>query len=266
MSMDKEKLKKYSSIAILALAVIVVSITYFFLLYKNRDISSIFENVLTVIRPIIIGSVIAYIMKSTCNFFENLFLKCFKKSGKHSAKGVRKAANIFSVVLAYIVWTIAISLLLWIAIPNIIESVVEFYRFLRNQIPTYIAWVIEWEQTFLKDSELLRPVFDEAVKAVTQWASVDLVETVKDFAFTQLVPSIISFVGTIFDVVIGLVVSVFILLNRKTLAKKSTLLLHCVFKKESIYESKVDDKLDDASSARLAEEEIIRLAHLPDEE
>lgn len=233
MSMDKEKLKKYSSIAILTLSVIIISITYFFLLYKNKDISSTINTVISTVRPLIIGAVIAYIMKSTCNFFEKLFLKCFMKSGKHTNRGVRRTANIVSVVLAYIVWTAAISLLLWIAIPNFIESVVDFFRYLRNQIPVYIAYVVEWEQTFLKDSEILRPIFDEVVKAVTQWASVDLVAMVKDFAFTQLLPSIISFAGTLFDIVIGLVVSVFILLGRKTLAKKSVLLLHCIFKKES---------------------------------
>lgn len=37
-----------------------------------------------------------------------------------------------------------------------------------------------------------------------------------------------------------------------------------VFKKKDIYEEKVDENLDDVESARLAEEEIIRIAHLPD--
>lgn len=39
-----------------------------------------------------------------------------------------------------------------------------------------------------------------------------------------------------------------------------------VFKKEDIYENKVDGASDDVESAKLAEEEIIRIAHLPDEE
>lgn len=39
-----------------------------------------------------------------------------------------------------------------------------------------------------------------------------------------------------------------------------------VFRKQDIYEEKVDSTIDDAESARLAEEEIIRLAHIPDEE
>lgn len=39
-----------------------------------------------------------------------------------------------------------------------------------------------------------------------------------------------------------------------------------VFKKQNIYEEKADESMDDAEAARLAEEEIIRIAHLPDED
>ncbi|WP_027396868.1 sugar transferase [Anaerovibrio lipolyticus] len=37
-----------------------------------------------------------------------------------------------------------------------------------------------------------------------------------------------------------------------------------VFKKEDIYETKSDESLDDVEAAKKAEEEIIRIAHLPD--
>lgn len=37
-----------------------------------------------------------------------------------------------------------------------------------------------------------------------------------------------------------------------------------VFKKEDIYENKADDSMSDADAAKYEEEEIIRLAHLPD--
>ena len=39
-----------------------------------------------------------------------------------------------------------------------------------------------------------------------------------------------------------------------------------VFKKADIYEEKTDESMNDAEAARLAEAEIIRIAHLPDEE
>lgn len=38
-----------------------------------------------------------------------------------------------------------------------------------------------------------------------------------------------------------------------------------VFKKQDIYEEKTDASMDDAEAAKLAEEEIIRVAHLPDD-
>lgn len=39
-----------------------------------------------------------------------------------------------------------------------------------------------------------------------------------------------------------------------------------VFKKQDIYEEKADEAMNDADAAKFAEEEIIRIAHLPDEE
>lgn len=39
-----------------------------------------------------------------------------------------------------------------------------------------------------------------------------------------------------------------------------------VFKKQDIYEEKADGEMNDADAAKLAEAEIIRIAHLPDEE
>lgn len=39
-----------------------------------------------------------------------------------------------------------------------------------------------------------------------------------------------------------------------------------VLKKQDIYEEKKDESMDDAEAARIAEEEIIRIAHLPDED
>lgn len=39
-----------------------------------------------------------------------------------------------------------------------------------------------------------------------------------------------------------------------------------VFQRKDIYEEKADDNLNDYEAAKLAEEEIIRIAHLPDEE
>ena len=43
-----------------------------------------------------------------------------------------------------------------------------------------------------------------------------------------------------------------------------THLIFKAFKRENIYENKEDDSLNDEEAAKRAEEEIIRIAHMPD--
>ena len=110
--MDREKIKRYLWIAILVLAVIMISITYYFAIARTNDITSFVAKIADILRPLIIGAVIAYIMKSTCNFFDKWLLKGLLRSGKRNPKKMRKLSNGLSVLFAYIVWAAALALLL----------------------------------------------------------------------------------------------------------------------------------------------------------
>ena len=239
--MDKDKLKKYAWVAVLVLSVILLSITYVFLLYRDASIMSWIAKVTDILTPLIIGAIIAYIMKSTCNFYEKFLLKGLLKSGKREKKKAEKTANAIAVILAYITWIAALTLLLWIAVPQIIDSITKFINEMVVKIPEYIQLFLEWEETFLVDHPDLRPYFDYVVNWALDWANTDLLPQLQAFLGTSLLPGIIDFVGSLVDIAIGLVISVFILLGRKTLAKKSTLLLHCLFKKEKTVKAIVDE-------------------------
>lgn len=239
--MDKEKFKKYLWVAVLVLCVILLAITYVFMLYRDASIMSSINKVADILSPFIIGAVIAYIMKSTCNFYEKRLLKGLLKSGKREKKKAEKTANSLSVLFAYITWIAAISLVLWIAIPQIIQSVTTFVNEMIIKIPEYLNFIVEWEKSFLHDHESLRPYFDEIVVGVTNWANNDLLPQLKTFVSTALFPAIISFLGSLMDIAIGFVISVFLLLGRKTLARKSELLLHCIFKKEKTVKAVTDE-------------------------
>ena len=115
---DKQKLKQTLLIAAIVLSVIIISITYFFFLYRNQSINETISNIFNILTPFIIGVVIAYIMKSTCNFYEKWILKGFIKSKNCDVKKAEKTANGLSVLFAYITWFLAIGLLLGIAIPH----------------------------------------------------------------------------------------------------------------------------------------------------
>ncbi len=229
--MTKEKLRKYLIIAAIVLAVIVISITYFFVLYKNQSIGATIANIVGILRPLTIGAILAYIMKSTCNFFEAKFHALFIKKGKVTEEKASKSAGILSVVLTYITWATAIGILLLIAIPQVIRSISEFANFLSQNIPNYINLINEWYETFLADQPVLGPYFEMAINELSKWSTDTLIPWISQFV-PQLIPYLLGFITSIADIVIGLVISVFILSGRKILARKSTMLLHCIFKKD----------------------------------
>lgn len=239
--MHNKKLKEHILTAAIVFGIIFLSITYFFLLYRNQSISETISVIFDILTPLILGAVFAYIMKSTCNFYERMLLKGFLRSGKRNPKKVANASNIVAVIFTYITWIAAISILLWIAVPQIIQSVTKFINEMIVKIPEYINMLVEWEQNFLKDHEMLRPYFDKVINWLIEWSNTDLIPLLQTFVSTSLVPMVLNLVGSVMDIVIGLVISVFLLIGRKKLANKSMMLLHCIFKKEKSVDIVVDE-------------------------
>ena len=73
--MDKQKIKKNIHIALIIFLGLALAITYFFVFFGWKDIVAAVSAVLEVLRPVIIGAIIAYLLKSTANGFEKLFSK-----------------------------------------------------------------------------------------------------------------------------------------------------------------------------------------------
>ena len=238
---DKKYIEKISSgkvawkrivlICAIVFSVLFLSITYFFLLYRNQSTSEGFNKVVDVLQPIIIAAIFAYIMKSTANFYERGIKKMLLRSGKREEKSIANFANVVSVILTYITWIALITGLLVIAIPQIVKSITDFANMLIIKIPEYMDILIEWERKFLADQEMLRPYFDKLVIALEEWTETDLIPWIQS-TVTGMIPKLLGLVTSIADIVIGLVISVFILLGRKALARKSMMFLHCIFQKE----------------------------------
>ncbi|MBE6684761.1 MAG: AI-2E family transporter [Ruminococcaceae bacterium] len=246
--MNNENFKKRLSIALLCLGVILVSITYAFVLYRNQSIAGTVAKIVDILNPIILGCVFAYIMKSTCNTYEKHILNGLLKSKKRDEKKAQKTASVVSIVLTYLTWFLIISAILWIAIPQVIQSITKFVNEMVVMLPEYMDRLYQWEQEFLADNEMLRPYFDQVIIWLQNWLSTDLVPYLQSFVSTSLLPIIVSVFNSLFDIVVGLVVSVFILSGRKKIAQKSQMLLNCIFKKEKtvkaiVTEFKFADKM-----------------------
>ncbi|MGM9644886.1 MAG: AI-2E family transporter [Eubacteriales bacterium] len=229
--MDKEKLKKGLNISLIIFIGLALAITYFFLIFSSDSIGSTISKISVILRPIIVGAVIAYILKSTCNGYEKLFVKLFAKRKKPNPQKDAKRANLIAVTLTYITWVAVITALLWVAIPQVIESISAFIQDLINDMPMYIETATAWINDFKAQYPDIAPFVDQAGDFVVNWLKNDLVPQLPTIG-GNIVIGAVEFVNVLKDVAIGLVISAFFLSGRKVFAKKSKFLLHTVFKEK----------------------------------
>jgi predicted PurR-regulated permease PerM len=167
--MDKQKIKKHIHIALIIFLGLALAITYFFVFFGWKDIVAAVSVVLEVLRPVIIGAIIAYLLKSTANGFEKLFSKNLLKSQKRTEYKSRKLANVFSVIATYLVWAIAASVILWIVLPQFIESISNFIKDAVAYAPGYVDSLTDWVENFKSSHSMLAPVIDAAWTAMVEW-------------------------------------------------------------------------------------------------
>ena len=230
--MNKQTFKKVLSSSLVIFIGLALAITYFFLLYQKDTISVKIASVVTILRPFIIGMVLAYIMKSTCNLYEKALYKNLSKSAKREKSQSRKLASSIAVVLTYITWTILISALLWVVIPQVVESITKFINDMVIAIPEWVDKIFIFEQKFLADNETLRPYFDSAINWLITWSETDLIPYLRALG-ASIIPALLNVLTVVKDIVIGLIISVFFLLGRKTFGAKAKILVHCLFKEKA---------------------------------
>lgn len=227
--MNKEQFKKGLSISLIIFLGLALAITYFFLLYSNASIGEVVGEVFVILRPFIIGAVIAYILKSTCNGYEKLFLNIFSKKKNPDSKKDAGKANIIAVILTYITWTIIVGGLLFIAVPQIIDALTQFIQDTVNNMPMYIETVTNWIVDFKAQYPDIAPYVDQAGDFVIGWLTNDLAPQLPEIGSTIVLGALEVF-NVLKDFVIGIIISVFMLAGRKVFARKTTLLIKAVFK------------------------------------
>ena len=264
--MEKGKLKRFIIIASVILAVILISVTYFFVLNNTDRVTRALGNIVDILMPFVIGAVIAYLLKGTCNLFERLFLKLFSKWKKPGSATKEKLANVISIFIAYVIWAIAISTLAYIVVSQVIDSV---FQFVNVELPTYIDSFAQFCLQMMREHEFVASAVGEKTAAelnelltlAPEQKLIHMLEilsgnemvsgSVNEFIqsgdinptgiISQVFNGAISAAGILMDAVIGIIISIFILINRKSLARYSTLFLHCVFKSDKIVCAIVDE-------------------------
>lgn len=202
-------------------------ILFYFALLRMDVISSAIGKVAGVLKPVIYGLVIAYILNPIMVFVEKrmtlLAEKYFpdKKSSYKVCRGIGIAASIL-VLLAIIV-----------ALFNMM--IPELYRSIRNlafTLPGQLNEAIDHLSDVMSGESALEQFFkttlEEATAFLENWVRTDLLKQV-NVMMSGLTVGVINVVSELFNLAIGLIISIYVLFSKETFSRQSKKLIYAVF-------------------------------------
>ncbi len=234
--MEKGKIKKILFYSLIIFVGLALTILFYFMLNNQTGAEPWTKKIMHILRPFVIGGVIAYIMKSTCNFFEGIYKKGLLKKGKRSEERAESIASKLSIVTACVIWTAAVVGLVAIIINPLIDSAKNLATTLFENVPKYAERAIDFVHEKLAGRPQLEEFFESAINTASgkfnTWLETDLPGFVEQIG-PGLISGIADIVVLIKDILIGLVVSCLFLAGRKMLAEKSKIFINCLFKESS---------------------------------
>lgn len=191
--------------------------------YKTLDnfsnIANWIKGILDVLMPFIIGIFIAYIFYIPCRNMENIFTKS-------KFKIIRKKARPISIFVIYLIALIIIVLAINFIVPALATSVTD----LANNLVNYYNNTIEGFKNIPEDS-ILRKIDIE--KIANGLANINIEEFINLDTITQYAKGAIGIANGLFDFFVSLIVSVYILLERKQILGFIKKLAGVIFKEKT---------------------------------
>lgn len=224
--------KHYLYWGITAFCVIVCSIVFFLALNYWRSVGSVLSLVLGILSPFIYGLIIAYLLTPVVKWFERsvfnaLGARVFPKKPKKAAVFVRVTSLLSTLLLSFLI----VGLLLLMLLPELLNSLESLFR----NMSSYINIAINYIEALLE--RLNNPEFEEAaVDTLNQitsyfsdWLQTSLIPQLNTI-LTSVSTGVISFLRTAVNVLIGIVISVYILYNREIFAAQTKKFLYSILK------------------------------------
>lgn len=166
-----------------------------------------------VLQPIIYGVVIAYLLNPLTHLVDDRMAPLLKEKTKWSPKVVGRVSRVCGIVVAFLILTLVGYLLVQMVLPQLTESI----KTVTMNLPTYYTNAESWLRQIFHDNIQLKGYVDQIVAEVysqlTVWLREELPAQVQTLVVTAISSGVMVF-RTLFNLLIGLIVSIYILLER----------------------------------------------------
>ena len=236
--------KKYLHWGVTAFCVIAGAMVFYTMLTNMHGVIGVVGRVVSLFTPIIYGFIFAYLLTPIMNYFDK---KCFRvllnkkekrriKKGKtrseedaafHAVKIKRTSRNLSVLTTVVVAGTCLVGL-----VSAILPEVVESIRTLTDRTPIYIENIQNWDLAFLNSfpemQDNVRNVLQDLPKMMDNWLQENVMSQLAEMV-GLLTSGIWTALGALINILLGLIISVYLLHGKELFAAQGKKSLYAMF-------------------------------------
>lgn len=255
------KIREHFKRGMTAFLIVAACIVCYFAFLRFDVIADAFYKITSLLRPIIYGVVIAYLLNPVMKFVEKYVSKGLShviKKEKNLQKFSRSIAIFASIIFALAI----VSALFVMLIPELLKSINELFEKMPGQIQEFIDYLSELRKGDKQHQQILETALVQGSAALEEWATTNLFskDNILVTGITGITTGVISILGGMLDIIIGVIVSIYALFSKEDFLgqgrkiiyavmtpKRANLTLHILRKSNSIFSGFIIGKIIDSA-------------------
>lgn len=227
--------KKYIRIGLVALCVIVLAILFNNMLVHETRFQEIKTVVNGTLWPIIVGSIMAYLLNPILNFFEGYLFAplagiLFKGEKRESLR--RKFSRGFSVFCTLILFLIIVIGGLYLVIPQVYQSLGKLVK----DAPGYYDTVTKWVNSLDKDksevSKYLLLALDRIYSQAIDYLNKDILPNM-DKIVAGITSGIVGGLKMVLNIILAIIISIYVMAEKEVLVSVGKKLTYSLFSRKN---------------------------------
>jgi len=232
----KKLYNKYVKWGLTALTVLILAICFAYIMFKGKNIGNGMGVIISITMPIIDGLIIAFIAAPVLNWIEEVMIyplcrKMHVDTGKTKVKSRIRAG---SLLLTFLFIFFIVYGFLAIVIPQLIRSIQSIIL----QLPIYISNLISLIEKLLADNPEVEQYLEDLLKTYSKDLDSYLDETVMPklnslirYVSTSVTMSVIGILKSLYNLIIGLIISLYILAGKERFASQGKKLCYALLER-----------------------------------
>ena len=217
--------KTYLRLGLTLVASACVVLVFYDTFFQSRVLLDFFDKLMSVLSPVIYGLAFSYLLAPIVDFFGRYIERGFPAARASIVRGL-------SILLAWLCTIAMVYLMFSILVPELVESV----KTLAANFESYYKTVYNWVTALVENETLFSDevLSDQVLSALNDYYD-KLVKWITDTVIPQAQVAIVAVTGGIWSVIIflknlliGMMISVYLLARKEGFARQSKKLLYAI--------------------------------------